>query len=370
MQRILEEFLELIQIDSDSLSERNMADALKAKLRQIGCEVWEDEQMINEIGGNAGNVYAVLEGTLPDAILFTAHMDRVANGRGIKPVISDGKVATQGTILAADDVSGIAAILDGLRRIKQSGKPHPRIEVLFTVCEERFVTGSRYIDYGRITAKEAYVLDSPGRIGRVINGAPAKARIAFSVTGKNAHAGNAPEQGINAVMAAAKALVKLPDGRLDFESTANYSMFEAQGVTNVVNAHAIVRGESRSRNNEKLEAYIANVEKVCTETAAETGAEFKVDIIRDYRSFLVPPESGCIQRAGRVFEQMGLKMRVEAGGGGMDANRLNEHGITAVGLATGYTRNHTPLESLEVEDLLLSGEMVEKLVYEFAAEIK
>ena len=370
MQKILEEFLELVQIDSDSLFERNMADALIAKLKEIGCEVWEDKQMINEIGGNAGNIYAVLEGTVPKAILFSAHMDRVSNGRGIKPVIADGKITAQGTILAADDVSGIAAIIDGLRRVKQLDKPHPRIEVLFTVCEEKFVTGSRYINYDRITAKEAYVLDSPGRIGRVINGAPAKARISFEVTGKNAHAGNAPEQGINAVMAAAKALVKLPDGRLDFESTANYSMFEAQGVSNVVNAHAAVSGEARSRNNEKLEAYIKNVEKVCKETADETGAEFKVNIIRDYRSFLVPTASCCIQRAGRVFDKMGIEMRVEAGGGGMDANRLNEHGITAVGLATGYTRNHTPLEELQVEDLLRSGEMVEKLVFEFAAEEK
>lgn len=365
---ILNEFMELVQIDSGSLEEREIADAVIAKLRNIGCDVWEDTEMIAHINGTAGNIYAVLEGSMPGAILFSAHLDRVPNGKGIKPIIEDGKVIAQGTILAADDISGVVAILDGLRKIKASSQPHPRIEVLFTVCEERFVTGSRYIDYGRLTAKEGYVLDSPGRIGRVINGAPAKARISFEVKGRNAHAGNAPEQGVNAVMAAAKALARIPEGRLDEESTANYSTFEASGPTNVVNAKAVVRGEARSRNNEKLKSYIENLQEICKEAAIETGAEFHIDIINDYQSFLVPLESKCIQRVGKVFEKMDISMCVEAGGGGMDANRLNEHGITCVGLATGYSKNHTSSETLVIEDLLRAGEMVEKLICEYAQE--
>ena len=370
MERILDEFLELVQIDSDSLGEREMADTLTCKLKELGCDVWEDKEMIEKIGGTAGNIYAVVEGSCPGAILFSSHMDRVANGRGIRPVVADGKVTAQGTILAADDMSGVAAILDGIRRVKASGKPHPRVEVVFTVCEEKNVTGSRYIDYGRLTAKEGYVLDSPGRIGRVINAAPSKAKIAFTVEGKNAHAGNAPEQGINAVMAAAKALARLPDGRLDFESTANYATFDAKGPSNVVNAYAAVNGETRSRNDRKLDDYIELVKKTCKEVEAETGAKFTVDIQKDYKSFVIPMDSSCIQRAAKVYSQMGLEMKVEAGGGGMDANRLNANGIVCVGLATGYSKNHGIFETLEVEDLLRSGEMVERLIYQMAEENK
>ena len=367
-QRILEEFLELVRIDSDSLGEREMADTLTRKLKELGCEVWEDKGMIEKIGGTAGNVYAVLDGSCPGAILFSSHMDRVANGRGICPVIADGKVTAQGTILAADDMSGVAAILDGIRRVKASGKPHPRVEVIFTVCEEKNVTGSRYIDYSRLEAKEGYVLDSPGRIGRVINAAPSKAKIAFAAEGKNAHAGNAPEQGVNAVMAAAKALARLPDGRLDFETTANYATFDAKGPSNVVNAYAAVNGEARSRNDKKLDDYIELVKKTCKDIEAETGAKFTVDIQKDYKSFVIPMDSSCIQRAAKVYEQMGLEMKVEAGGGGMDANRLNANGIACVGLATGYSKNHGIYETLEVDDLLRSGEMVERFIYQMAEE--
>ena len=366
MSNILNEFIELVQIDSDSLNERNMADALTAKLKEIGCDVWEDKEMIEDIGGTAGNLYGVLEGTCPGSILFSAHMDRVANGHGIKPVVNDGIVTAQGTILAADDLSGVCAILDGIRRVKASGKPHPRVEVLFTVCEEKGVTGSRYIKYDRILSKEGYALDSPGRIGRVINAAPSAATITYEVEGKNAHAGNAPEQGINAVMAAAKVLSRIPDGRLDFESTANFSTFEAVGPTNVVNAKAVVKGESRSRSNEKLDNYLELVQKTCDEVAAETGAKITLDIFRKYYGFVVEPETSCIGRLKKVYDEMGIEMLVEKGGGGMDANRLNEHGIACVGVATGYFKNHSVNEHLYVEDLERSGEMVERIIYNAA----
>ena len=79
-------------------------------------------------------------------------------------------------------------------------------------------------------------------------------------------------------------------------------------------------------------------------------------------------DSSCIQRAAKVYEQMGLEMKVEAGGGGMDANRLNANGIACVGLATGYSKNHGIYETLEVDDLLRSGEMVERFIYQMAEE--
>ena len=53
---------------------------------------------------------------------------------------------------------------------------------------------------------------------------------------------------------------------------------------------------------------------------------------------------------------------MEHGGGGLDANRLNGYGIECVGLSTGYSKNHTVNETLVVEDLVKSGEMVEKII--------
>ena len=116
--QMLEEFLELVQIPVNSRNERQIADVLKVKLKALGLEVTEEDTGA-KIGGNAGNIRAVLRGTADcEPLLFSAHMDRVANNGAIKPIVDEEKgiVHTDGsTILAADDVAGLCIILEALR---------------------------------------------------------------------------------------------------------------------------------------------------------------------------------------------------------------------------------------------------------------
>ena len=75
--RLMQEFDELTAIDAESLSERNICDALKVKLQNVGFTVTED-QAGGQIGGNAGNLYGCLKGTIPGSpVLLSAHMDTV-----------------------------------------------------------------------------------------------------------------------------------------------------------------------------------------------------------------------------------------------------------------------------------------------------
>lgn len=114
-------------------------------------------------------------------------MDRVPGGIGIKPVEEDGILRSSGdTILAADDLSGVAAILEGVRQAIESGKALPKLEILFTVGEEAGLYGAKAFDVSLLTSKTMYVLDSPGRIGRIVNGAPGRALLEAQVFGKAA----------------------------------------------------------------------------------------------------------------------------------------------------------------------------------------
>jgi len=362
--RIVQEFLELIRLDVAPRKERVIADVMTKKLRELGCTVWEDDAAA-KVEGDTGNLYAVLEGQLEGSVLFSAHLDRLVTEKPIEPRIEGEKIVSSGTILAADDVAGLVGILEGLRRIVESGRPHPRIEVLLTVCEELTILGSRYCDYGRLQSKIAYVLDSPGRLGRVIHKAPSLARLEFTVHGKAAHAGNCPEQGISAPLAAAKVLTRIPSGRLDFESTANFSTFQAACPHTAVNDYAFVQGETRSGSHQKVEDYIARWEQVCREVEAETGAKINTQVHHLFRCFDVPRDSLPICVVARAFERMGVPLVIEGGGGGMDANRFNENGIQSVGLATGYFDNHSSFESIYLADLERTGEMVENIVLSY-----
>ena len=364
--RIVDEFIALTSISSPSFGERRMADVLKEKLAALGFDVHEDN--VGEIiGGNAGNVIGVLQGTKGTPLLLCAHMDRVANGDGIKHVIKDGKITSNGTtILAADDVSGIVAILGGLRLLKESGRAHGDIEVVFTVSEEKLTQGSKNLDYSKIRAKHAYCLDSAGRIGRIVNGAPSKALLYVDVYGKSAHAGQAPENGINAIKAAGKILADVQDGRLDFETTANWGTIKGGTTTNVVCDHVEILAEARSRDPKKLDAYIEYAQKHCADALAGTDAHADVRVEYIYDAFVVPEEDELITMLCDVLKKSGITPQIALGGGGMDANRFNNKGIKSIGVATGYMHNHTTHEELYIEDLQQSVKMVYDLICAYA----
>ena len=200
-ERVVEEFCELVTIDAPSYKERQMVDLLKGKLEALGFEVIED-QVGKLIGGNCGNLLAFLPANDPELaklepILFSAHMDTVVPAIGKKAIVhEDGRITSDGmTVLGADDVSGIVSILEGIRSIKESGRSHRGIEVLFTVAEEVFTKGCSNFDCTKLRSKEAYILDLSGRIGTAAYTAPSIISFEIKVHGHAAHAGFEPEKG-------------------------------------------------------------------------------------------------------------------------------------------------------------------------------
>ena len=122
-ERIVSEFVDLVSIDSESLNEREMADALTLKLSEIGFDV-EEDCVDDIIDGNAGNLYGILRGDPSKTpILLSGHMDTVKPGIGkVCSIDSDGKITSAGdTVLGADDLGGVVAILEGVRIAKASG---------------------------------------------------------------------------------------------------------------------------------------------------------------------------------------------------------------------------------------------------------
>ena len=123
MEKIVSDFFELVKADAISFDERKVADILLRKLEELGCADISEDDTGSRIQGNTGNVFARVPGQLPGAIMFSAHMDRMPNGFGIDPVIEGNVISSKsGTILAADDLGGVAAIAAGaLTRARTGG---------------------------------------------------------------------------------------------------------------------------------------------------------------------------------------------------------------------------------------------------------
>ena len=364
-----QELLELLTTDSASGKESAVADKLVNKLEALGFTVSRDNAG-DTFGGECGNVIGIREGELNGAMMLNSHMDRVPNGLGIKPVEQDGILRSDGTtILAADDTAGICAILDGLRRVLDAGKPLPRLEVVFTVGEETGLYGAKALDVSRLQAKFGYIFDSPGSIGRFVNGAPGLVRLDAEITGKSAHAGNEPEKGVDAAKIMSDILSGLRQGRLDPVTTSNFPMLGTGSTArNVVCDSAWFKGEARSRDAGKLEEYVAYFEEHCKSVAEAAGASIQVTKETNFIPFTIPESEPVLQIAKAACDKLGLDFRPESGGGGMDANIFNVKGISCVGVACGYTENHTKEEQLVLADFFRLGQLAQAIIETYAEQ--
>lgn len=361
--RLVDEFLTIVRINSQTKNERAMADYLKGKLEELGLSVTEDRAG-DSIGGNAGNVIGVLGGNADKpALLFSAHMDRVVPGENIKPKVEGDMIKSDGTtILGSDDGAGLAGILELLRIIKDNNLPHGRIEVVYTIAEEGGLNGAKELDVDSLQAKMGIILDSGGDAGHVINQAPAQDEIIVKVHGKAAHAGAYPEKGINAIAVAAKAISKMQVGRIDGETTTNIGVISGGKATNIVPDYVEIKGEARSLQEEKLVAATESITDAFIKTAGEENARVEIDVNRLYSAYHIPEDHKLLQLVKKAGEAVGLTMKIEATGGGSDANIMNAKGIAAVNVAVGNEEVHTVNEYLKIGELVKVVEMAVKIV--------
>lgn len=351
-ERLLKTFLEYVQIDSESTHEGAIAARIAEDLKAIGCQISVDNSG-EKTGSETGNLYCTLPGNAEgETILFTAHMDTVVPGTGVKPVIENGVIRSSGdTVLGGDDKSGIAAIVEALRTIVENNLPHPTIETLFTVCEEVGLRGSRNMDYSRITAKKAAVLDSSGDAGKIIIAAPGQYKLNAVIIGRRAHAGVAPEEGISAIQVLCEAVSNMKLLRIDEETTANIGTISAQYATNIVPERAELVGECRSRRDDKLEAQGKHMMDCLQAACDQFGATLEGGLTKAYGAYSYTEDDPFVQELMAACRKAGLEPTLAASGGGSDANNMSAHGLKALVLGTGMAKVHTVQEEITIQNL-------------------
>jgi tripeptide aminopeptidase len=362
--KLTEEFVEMTAVDSPSYGERQMADLLKKKLEKIGFSVDEDDAA-GKIGGNAGNLYAFLPGTIPgDPILFSGHMDTVEPSRGKKAVRHEnGRITSDGTtVLGADDLAGVTEILGGIRAVVEAGVPRRDIEVLFSPAEEVFTVGAAEFDYSRIRSKEAFCLDLSGHIGTAAIAAPSLVSFKVRVNGKAAHAGFEPEKGINAIAVAAKAISEIRQGRINPTTTLNLGTISGGTQVNIISPVCEVAGEARGYDHEYVLSIVDNVKKTFEKAAEEYGAGVDFSYKVHLHAYRNAEDDPALLDFRRACETIGISNRTMETFGGSDVNQYQLHGIDGLVISSGMTDSHTTGESLEEYDLENGARLVAALV--------
>lgn len=370
-ERIIQEFMELVQVDSETRNEGQISVVLKRKFAGLGLSLEEDDAAA-KTGHGANNLFATLapsgDSNAP-ILLFTSHMDTVTPGNGIKPRLDDdGYIRSDGTtILGADDKAGLAAMFEAIRVLKEQQIPHGEIQFVITVGEESGLLGARAMDGSKLRAKLGFALDSNGEIGDIAVAAPTQAKVTIKLHGKSAHAGVNPEDGISAIQVASKAVARMPLGRIDEETTANIGRFEGGGATNIVCDYVKLDAEARSIVQHKLDKQVDAMRAAVESAAAEFGAraEFESDII--YPAFMYGDGDEVVELAKAAIESLGLTPRTFHSGGGSDANIFNGMGVPTVNLAVGYEHIHTTKEQIKADDLAKVAELVVEIIRQSSA---
>lgn len=378
-ERLKDTFSQLVSIDSPSKEEGEFANFLKTLFSiEFGYKVKEDSSK-DKTGSNSGNLLVEVPGnpSLPP-LFFNAHLDTVEPGRGIQPIFRDGKFFTDGsTILGSDDKAAIAILIEITRHLKEHDIVHPPLEYLFTVCEEIGLLGAKAIDPSFLRAKSGYALDSTG-IYVLINKAPCATRFKIKVLGKASHAGLNPEEGINAIQLASMAISGLKLGRIDEETTANIGLINGGKATNIIPDEAVVEGEVRSHNKDKLrrvqDEIIGRFNRVVTDFKEEAGAQMttakmlpliQAEVLDDYPIISIEKDHELVRTAVSAANAMGRELKIMATGGGSDANIFNGKGLDAVILGVGMQKVHSQDEFIMLEDMAHTAELVLEIINEW-----
>jgi tripeptide aminopeptidase len=352
-ERLLDDFMRLCEIESPSQRERKVADAVRAELEQLGLTVEEDGTGA-DTGSDSGNLLARIEGP-PDArtILLCAHLDTVPLNGPVEVQSENGVLTNKHeAILGADNKAAVATILAAARWLKATGNPPPvGIEILFTTCEERALAGAKAFDRDRLGAEFGYVFDHASPIGELITASPTYYRLETTFNGKAAHAGIRPEDGHNAIAAAAKAIASMQIGRLDDQTTANVGEIQGGTAANVVAERCHVVLETRSLDDARAGEVVSSMVDAATEAASDLECDLETSVERLFRGYKLPRTAPVVEVAASALQKAGIEPVYINTGGGSDANALIAADLPVLNVANGTERNHQPDESVTVDAL-------------------
>jgi tripeptide aminopeptidase len=320
-----------------------------------------------------GNLIVDLPGTVSGPrLMFSTHLDTVPLCAGAKPKRVGKRIVAEGpTALGGDNRTGVGVLVTLAATLRERKVPHPPLTLLFTVREESGLYGARYVDRAAL-GKPAMCFNVDGRQAEALTiGAVGADRWEVEITGKAAHAGVHPEQGISATAVAALALAEVYKGgwfgkvqRKDGAGTSNVGPFggkngtAAGDATNVVTDYVHIKGESRSHSvgfiGKITGAYRSAFRKAAMQVRDDRGRPAKVrfHVQRDYFPFRLKETAPVLRHALEAAKAAGLAPQTRISNGGLDANWLVRNGVPTVTFGAGQNNIHAIGEYVELDDYL------------------
>ncbi|MDD5644284.1 MAG: M20/M25/M40 family metallo-hydrolase [bacterium] len=358
-------FIELCKINSPSRGEKSIASYLKKWARDNGLHCAEDRAG-KKLSSNSNNLY--ISGRKHSfknpQLVLCAHMDTISDTAKIRIRSSAGKICAGGdTVLGADDKAGIAVIMQTVQTLKKRNTlKDTNLMCFFSVCEESGLRGAAHCDMSMFNKKSfVYVLDSELPVGTVITKAPYLDKFSILVKGKSSHAGIDPEKGKSSIKAAAYLINKLPQGKIDRETTFNIGIINGGNKINVVPELTVIRGEIRSHKYAKIRDISDRLSRVCKNTAKLYNE--KISFFREpvFKGFDICSGHPIVKTFKKATGNAGIRPGESFSNGGSDANVFNDKRIYSVNIGTGFRYPHSEKEYIRPKDLKNGAKIIIEL---------
>ena len=338
-----------------------MADALADAFAVLPGEIAMVEAEPVESVGADGNVSVLEHGrhlhlsVRPDAatrMLLTGHMDTVYPVDHPFQTLThrdDGTINGPGT---ADMKGGLAVMLAALKAVEASGATMG-YDVVINSDEETGSFSSAALLTKAAAGKVAALTYEPALAdGTLVGARGGTGNFSIVVRGRSAHAGRNPDDGRNAIVAAAAIALRLVEAR-GLRLSVNPARIEGGGPNNVVPDLAILRVNFRPATLDEIERATSHIDAAVAMVAAQHDVQIEV-----HGGFNRPPKP-IDEGAGKLFalvKDAGAVLDLDIGwratGGVCDGNNIAAAGVPVVdtmGVRGGAI--HSPEEFMIVDSL-------------------
>ena len=279
------------------------------------------------------NLHLRVRPEAPLQLLLTGHMDTVFDADHPFQAtrwLEDGVLGGPGV---ADMKGGIAVMLAALKAVEAGGGvPHLGYEVVINSDEEVGSPGSASLIAAAAGGKRAALTYEPAALpdGTLAGARPGSGNFSFVVRGRSAHAGRNPEEGRNAVLAAADLALRLA-AVISPTLKVNPARIEGGGPNNVVPDFAILRVNLRPATPEDEFRARTLIESSAAKVAGEH------DVAIDVHGGFGRPPKPMTTEAEALFTlvkkagaDLGQPIGWKATGGVCDGNNIAACGVPVV----------------------------------------
>lgn len=293
-------------------------------------------------------------------ILFLIHIDTVW-GTGTlaqRPVTIDdeGRLYGPGAI---DMKGGITIVLSALRGLTELNQlPQRPIWVLMTTDEEIGSPNSEQIIKDNAqNAGLVLVMEPATKDGAIKSWRKGVANYTLRIEGRASHAGNAPEEGVNAIIEFAQQALKINEmNDLRNGTSVSVTMVSGGSAGNVIPAHLEAHIDVRMMTMKAMEKITHQLDEL---HSFIPGA--KVTVTRQHHRPPMERQASAVEQAKAIGQKYGITVRDDGSGGGSDGNFTAAMGIPtldglgAEGDGLHALHEHVLIRSLPRKAALIAG---------------